>query len=459
MSSAGRSSPWSGAAVGRAATFVLPTVSVLVAALVFLGPGALRPAFGARVYGAPADGARALALRLEVVKSLYGVDEPSGVQDLLVEGSSPGQTLRAFHGPSGAEDGVVEALLEGTAPIRGPVAVGVTALGPKPRLLAAGEIPLQRADPAPLKPGRIQGKARGDLDIRVDALRGALAAPFPETLRMRVSPSGLDVPLGARAQLEVSGAGADVTPATATTDEHGVALFQVKALAHQIELDVQARAGDKSARWEGTLPVIPGAMWLGPPAAPGAPFQVISPARRDRAYVSFWTDEGRVAGAVVPLAKDALGFFAGEVKAPEVPGARFLYAALAGDPLERGTGSVGWPILPPEGGVEPHRVALLLDGLPAAIGRENQRAWTTRRSGLVLIGAAALAEVLLLLLQGRASQRKLDAHLLHASETMPEADRARLLRSGREHAGLHALTAVSLVGLAFAMVAALSTFR
>ncbi len=42
---------------------------------------------------------------------------------------------------------------------------------------------------------------------------------------------------------------------------------------------------------------------------------------------------------------------------------------------------------------------------------------------------------------------------------MPEADRARLLGAAREHPALRALLAASLVGLAFAMVAALSTFR
>ena len=190
MSSAGRSSPWSGAAVGRAATFVLPTASVLVAALVFLGPGALRPAFAVRVYGAPADGARSLALRLATVKSLYDVDEPAGTQDLLVEASAPGQTLRAWHGPTAPDDGTAEARLEGSAPLRGPVAIGVTALGAKPRLLAAGEIPLKLADPAFVKLGRLQGTTRGDLSIHVDALRGFLASPFPETLRVQVSPPG-----------------------------------------------------------------------------------------------------------------------------------------------------------------------------------------------------------------------------------------------------------------------------
>ncbi len=119
MSSAGRSSPWSGAAVGRAATFVLPTASVLVAALVFLGPGALRPALGVRVRGLPADGARTLALRVEVVKMLFDVVDGGGVQDLLVEASAPGQTLRAWHGPTGP-DGIAEVRPRGERPLARP---------------------------------------------------------------------------------------------------------------------------------------------------------------------------------------------------------------------------------------------------------------------------------------------------------------------------------------------------
>src|SRR5690242_19841373 len=101
MSSAGRSFPWSGAAVARAATFVLPTASVLVAALVFIGPGGLRPTTAARVYGVPADGARVVALRIELVKILHDVVESGGAQELLVEATAPGQTLRAWHGTTG----------------------------------------------------------------------------------------------------------------------------------------------------------------------------------------------------------------------------------------------------------------------------------------------------------------------------------------------------------------------
>jgi hypothetical protein len=450
-----------GARVGRAATFLLPVASVLVAALVFLGPGALRPALGARVRGLPAEGAHAVAVRVEVVKSLYEVVDVAGVQELLVEGTAPGQTLRAWHGSTGP-DGIAEVTLTASAPLRGPVAVAVTALGPHPKLLAGGEMALGPPPRTSVQLGRLAGGARGDLEIHVDVSRGYLAAPFPEAVRVTVSPRGLDTPLDRRAEIELSGPGLDFSETKRAADAHGVALFRIKALAHQVDLTVTARLGDKSAVWEGTLPVVPGAMWLSPPPgapATGGPLALLSPAPRERAYVSFWTEEGRVAGAIVPLARDPLGFYAGEVTPPDLPGARILYATLAGDPVEQGAGTVAWPIRPDEGAVVPQPLALLLDGLPTGLDREKQRASATRRAGLWLIGAAALAEVLLLLVASRASQRKLEAHLIEASGPMPEADRARLLQSAREHPVLRALLAVSLVGLSFAMVAALSTFR
>jgi hypothetical protein len=451
MSSAGRSSPGRGAAIARAATFVLPTVSVLVAALVFVGPGARRPAAAARVRGLPADGARVLALRVEVIESLYDVVDAGGDQELLVEGSAPGQTLRAWHGHTGP-DGIAEVRLEGSAPVRDPVALSIVSLARRPKLLAGGEIALGKpavldgasaSDPRP-KPrplaealaqrGHLEGTVHGDLAIRVEATRGFLAAPFPEVLRVRVSPLGDDGPLGAPAAVELSGAGLTAVPDKLTADERGVATFQLTALAHQVELGVAVRSGDKSARWEGTLPVVPGAIWISPtPSASGAR-AVLAPAPRDHAYVSFWSEEGRVAGAVVPLARDAQGFYAGELSVPDLPAARVLFASVAGDPLEQGAGTIAWPIQPAEGAVTPRPLALLLDGLPGALDRETQRAWVTRRAGL-------------------------EAHLAEASGPMPAADRARLLGAAREYPLLRAALAVALVGLGFALVAALATFR
>ena len=449
MSSAGRPPAVSWAGISRAATFVLPTASVLVAALVFLGPGALRPAFGARVRGLPADGASALALRVEVVRSLYEVNDSAGVQDLLVEASAPGQTLRAFHGPTGP-DGIAEVRLEGSAPIRGPVAIRVTALGARPRLLAGGEMALGHPEAARVDVGTLAGRASGAIPLRVEATRGFLASPFPEELLVETSPG---------AEVEIAGPGLDLgSSAKKSAGPGGRVSFTVRALAHQVELTVTARARGETGRWEGTLPVIPGAMYLRP-AGGDAVVPLLSPSPRERAYVSFWSTEGRIGGAVVPLARDAQGFYGGEVTLPDAPAAAVLYASVAGDPVERGAGTVAWPIRPKEGAVVPRPLELLLDGLPNAVEREKQRAWVTRRAGLLLIATAALAEVLMLLMGGRASQRKLEAHMIDASGPLPEADRAKLLGATRERPVLRALLAVALVGLGFAMVAALATFR
>ncbi len=431
---------------------MLPTLSVLVAALVLLGPGSARPSIGARIRGAPVDGSRTLALRLEIVRALYEVIDGGGEHDVLVEASAPGQTLRAWHGPTGP-DGIAEVRLEGSAPIRGPVAVAVTALTPRQRIVAAGSIALRPPSPLTADLVRIAGNTRGDLDVRVQATRGLLASPFVETLRVIVSPAQ-------RAEITLEGAGFDASPAKVTTDDRGVALFAVTPLAHQIELGVAVRAGDKSARWEGTLPVVPGAMWIAPSSASEtARRALLSPAPRERAYVSFWSDEGRAGGAVVPLAKNARGFFEGAIDVPDAAGSRVLFASVAGDPLEQGAGTVSWPLRPAEGAVVAPPMALLLDGLPAAQEREAARAAAARRAGLWLVGAAALAEILLLLAVSRSSQRALEAHFVQASDALPEADRARLLDAAREHPVLRALLAAALVGLAFALAAALSSFR
>lgn len=478
MSPAGRSSPppeppspagGEAGAAGRAAIFALPIFSVLVAALAFLGPGGLHAATGARVRGLPVEGGRALALRIEVVRSLHDVIDTTAVSGMEVTASAPGQTLSTWRGAAGP-DGIAEVRLEAREPLRGTVAVAITA----PRdgrtvVLASGEIPLRapaRSEELRVQPGVVRGAVHGELALRVEAARGLLASPFPERLRVAVSSALGGAPV-ARAEVELSGPGLELTPERLTTDERGMASFVVKALAHNVELSVTARAGDKTARWEGTLPVVPGALWLEPapdPASLDGALSLVSAVPRERAYLSVWTEEGRVFGAVVPLARDGFGFFRGQVTARLPPAARLVYATLAGDPVEQGSGTVIWPLRPAEGavalsGAGARGLSLLLDGAPASVEREKLRAWAARRAGLLVIGAAALAEVLLLLSQSRASQRRLDAHLTRASAALPAADRAELLHAGRESPLLRALLTISLVGLGFALVAALSTFR
>ena len=467
MSPTGRSSspseppaPGGGAveAAGRAAIFALPIFSVLVAALVFFGPGALHAATGARVRGLPVEGGRALALRIEVVRSLYDVVDTAPLTALEVEAGAPGQGLAAWRGAVGS-DGIADVRLEASAPLRGSAVVRVTsAREGRTVLLAGGEIRLRAPAPAFVQLGSVGGAVHGDLAVRVDATRGVLASPFPELMRVAVTSVLGDAPVG-RVEVALEGAGLEITPDHLTTDARGIGAFRVKALAHGVELSITARAGDKTARWEGTLPVVPGALWIDPERA-GDALSIVSAVPRERTYLSVWSEEGRIFGAVVPLAREPDGFFRGKVSAPLPPGARLVYATVAGDPVEQGSGTVAWPLRPAEGAVAGARtLELLLDGVPAAVEREKLRAWTARRNGLLVIGAAALAEVLLFLLQSRASQRRLDAHLRQASAELSEADRAQVLGAGREQPLLRALLAMALVGLGFALVAALSTFR
>jgi hypothetical protein len=307
--------------------------------------------------------------------------------------------------------------------------------------------------------------------VRVEAVRGALAAPFPEAMRVFVT-EPVRSRLGVRSDLELTALGADVTPIAApnqpppppplklATDDRGAARFVIKPLAHDVDLTVEARAGDRRGRWEGTLPVIPGACWIDPAGAPAGPLTVVSPAPRERAYLSFWTEDGRAGGEVAQLHRDPDGFFRGQVAVPPVPWAKLLYATVAGDPLEKGAGTVAWPLRPAEGAVAGRSIDLLLDGVPAARDREKARAWKARRYGMAVVGAAALLEILLLMLRSRDSQRKLEEHFTgEGAPKLSAEERAGLLGAARDRPLLRALVVVALVGLGFAIIAALSTFR
>lgn len=468
--------------LGRAA-LVIPSIAVAVTAVVLLGPGATRPVLAVQLRGAPVDGGREFALRLSGIKRFYGVDEQAALTGLKLSATAGGEALGTWTGATGP-DGIAEVQIAAPTPAHGRLEVQIEREGVR---IAQGAIPLRRGAPvfATLGtiPGTLVAPAPGDLFLRVDATRGVLAAPFPATLRVSIADpqdSGL------RADLEISAPGADLSadggltaaaPLKLSTDARGLATFTVKPLAHQVELTIVARAGEKSARWEGTLPVTPGAIWLAEPAPQaGAPLSITSPSPRERAYLSFFSEEGRVFGAVVPLSRDPRGFYQGQVAPVLPPYARLLYVSVAGDPREQGVGTVAFPLRPSEGAVAPRALELLLDGLPEAEAREKARAWAARRAGLLVVAAAALLTMLLILQRSQASQRKLEAHLIAASTArtggeqdkesardaapaLSDADQASLLAAAREQPLLRVLVALAVVGLAFAIMGALSTFR
>ena len=450
--------------LGRTAILVIPTIAVAITALVLLGPGALRPAVGVRLRGAPLAGGRVLALRLEAVKSLYDVNDVTALDRIQVDAIAGGVRLGTWTGDADV-DGIAEVRLEASAPIQGPLGVVVTRNG---TVLAKGTVPLRAASPIERRRGFVPGTAQGALGIQVEAVRGALAAPFPETLAFTVTEAPGGAPVQADLELAVVGAelfaagsaanaAAEALPFRLTTNDRGAARAVIKPLSHDVTLTITAKTLEKTGRWEGLLPVVPGAAWIDPAGGLG-PLTVVSPAPHAFAYLSFWGEEGRVAGAALPLVKDADGFYRARVTSPLPAGAPFLYVSVAGDALEQGAGTVAWPLRPAEAAVAARPIELMLDGIPAARELETARAWGARRTGLAVIAAAALAEILLLLYRSRAAQQKLEAHFLEG-EAQDSPERPALLRAAREHMVLRALVGVAMIALAFAIIGALTTLR
>ncbi|WP_438023286.1 hypothetical protein [Sorangium sp. So ce233] len=468
-----------------AATYALPALGIGLAAVVLLGPGAQRMTTGVRVWGAPVAGSEALALRIEGVRRLYGAEDPTAIPEIEVSAASAGAPLERWIGPIG-EDGIGEALLRAPDGLTEPVVVRIARGG---EVLLEQQVPLASsfAVDASALPGAAQasvlpGAAQGELRVRVAAPRGAMAAPFPEWVRVAIEAE--DGTAVAWARVEASAVGADLAgqgsgPVQVGTNAHGTAELAVKPLSHAVELTVRATqpdggAGTPGARgsWEGRLPVIPGAIWLDPGGLAGErpTLRLVSPAPRPRAYVSIGGARGRLAGAVVPLAPDGAGYFSGTLALPDgsARGAAG-WAVVASDPYEQGAGTVAWPLAPAAGPASPRRVTLLADGLPAAEAREAARASRARRAGLAVLGATAAAEMLLLALRSRTARRRLEAHLAAASggagedgtagAPLSREDRGRLLAAARTEPLLSVLALAALVGLSFATVAALATFR
>jgi hypothetical protein len=432
--------------LGRVAMFVLPVVAVVALAVVLLGAGSERPVVGARVWGVPAEGPGPIALRLEIARRAAHVDEAIALSDLVVEASTEGGARETWRGSAG-DDGVAEAILEGSTPLARHLALRVLGAG---ELLADGRAPLGAPIEGAIEPpDTLDGPTRGGLRLRVDVPRGLLAAPFAGRVRVRALDAATDAPASGVEIRPVRNASARLAPEVATTDASGEASFEVTPLFHDVRLALSAIAGDRRGRWEGPLPVVPGAMTLD--LAPDGALALASPAPRPRAYVSLLRDGRRVHGAVVALTSDAAGFARGALHPPPgALGSPTVVAVVAGDPRERGAGTAVYPIVPDEGRASAPPLELLLDGLPAAEEREATRARGVRLRAIGVIAAAALVEVLLLARLSRGSARRLERHLAEGDGALAADDRARIGDAGGSRA--FAIVA-ALVVLAFAVIA------
>lgn len=461
----------------RIATYVIPTLAVATAAVVLLGPGTRRPALGARVRGVPVDGAATLALRVETVRRLFGVDDAAPSQALTVTVQSASSAGPLVWEGTSAADGIAEAIVrvDGNAPasFSGRLDVRITQGA---RVLADGAFATRPARGPTFQLATVVGASRGDLRVEVELPRGTLAAPFEDEVRIRVATAD-GAPAAAGTHVTLAADGADVAPTELSTDRSGVASPRVRPTLHEVELRVDARdAEGRTGHWEGHLPIRPGALWLAPVASTSPvagrdaalpSLRIVSPVQRARAYVSVVGERGRLFGASVTLSPDGAGFHAGQLdlgaQAPWLARERLLFAVLAGDPFEQGAGTTTWPLRPSEGSVAAPALELLLDGVPAAERVETARAGSARYLAIVVVLLAAVVEVTLVLLRARASQRALEEHMrraLAADGGAPtDEERAALLESVRDDPRLRAVGFAAMVGMAFAVLAAFLALR
>jgi hypothetical protein len=389
----------------RGLLLAIPSLAMAVVGFAMLGPGTARPFDGAQVWGGPTEGARRLSWRIAVIQRLRGIDSTRDIGAVVVHAANGNQesTIRCRTRADGTCD--VELKLAGE--VRGQLHASIT----KERdgeVLATGYVG-QGGSQWGTDPGhraRMGGKNEGELQLELYARRGIFAVPFRDELTVMVKRS-MEPVRAARVTLradtaDLDGASSDDGSVTRTTGVAGDATFGVTPRSHVIEVNVEAAMGGRSVRWTGTLPVVPGAIWLDPAGVAAGKIRVLAPVPRELVYATLATKAFRVWGGVVPLLPDAGGFAGGEIDWPETSTAGLddLWLTLASDPRASGSGTVGWPIDSAGGPVyrdeQPFRDLLLLDGMPWAERREKGRRRRARMLSASVLGAAAILEGVLL---------------------------------------------------------------
>lgn len=452
-----------------------PILAISVAAVVLLGPGRSGPALGVRVWGGPALGARCTAFRLEALRRYYGVDDRISLAGLSLELRDIKSGSSAIWSGSTGDDGIADARLCLDKPLGDRAELLISR---KQEQIAQGSIALADSSARVLPSLPLSGIVRGELEIQVKSPRGIWIAPFEDTL-------WIELVKGAKGRSEIwlsaSAQGAELQQKRLIFPVDRALSLKLKPTSHLVELSLSAEVdGVEQGVWEGVVPVVPGGIWLEPQRAADAEgakqIRLFSPSPRKNAYVSLLSEQGRHFGATVPLSQNAEGFFVGEfgIDLGE-RGEQALQTAVlvaAGDPAEQGSATVAWPLRPAVGKAIYPKLELLLDGLPQAEKTEQERAISSRRTAVLLIAALAVFEILFFFAQSRKDRRALEMQLEKASEAddsriaaedgpprVDRVDRAGAKPFLNTESWLWGLVAVALIGLGFALVAALALFR
>lgn len=405
--------------VQRRLLYFVPAVATLVAAYALLGPGRGLPIVGCRLLaGDDADGLLR-SVRLQLVEKLGGYEEPRGADGVRV---TVGGTV-VFDGPVPAS-GLLELRLSGGAASGGAVVVERAGTS-----LAVGRVESPKTAPPRAGDGA-RGASTGAFAIRVELPRGVLSPPFGEKLRVvATSPDG--TPVQGLLKLESEGAGLPTTPMP--LDSQGAALVSVTPIAQTVELEATVDATPAgTAKWSGELPVAIGSVWLDERST-RKHLELAVRAPHKEAYVSLYDDRGRFGGVVIPLAAAADGIYRGSADV-DSPTEKPITAVVATDPQERGLTTVAWPVDPPVRTLSPGPLRRVLDGLPAAERREADRLGRVRRITTAFLGAAALLEILLLVLESRRTRRDLTSHFernADEDEALPESSKEARIETSK----------------------------
>jgi len=402
----------------RTLLLAVPSLAMAVVGLAMFGPGAVQPFDGARIRGGPSVGLRHLSWRITVIERFRGIDSTRNIGPIVVRAREGDRPEAVAHCRT-QSDGTCDVAFDFSAAIGGSMHASITAEA-SGATLASGEISGNAADwgRLPGHPARLTGRSSGDFAIDVDARRGIFAAPFRDDLVVTVRDG--DAPLrGANVALRTDAADLEGAPAsndpetslTLVSSAAGEVRFGVTPRMHTVAVDIDVTARGRSAAWHGILPVVPGAMWLDPTSSFQGSIRLLAPVPRDVAYVTLATPSARLWGGVIPLvAGDTRGFAHGGIdwpavaRAPETGTHEPIWVTLSSDPLQTSAGTVGWPVARVSWPVSPTAVLderpfrdlLLLDGLPAAEKRDQDRRYRARTLSAIALGAAAVLEGVLL---------------------------------------------------------------
>jgi len=424
-------------------------------AVVILGPGNAKPVLGARVYVAPNEDGRVLSARIATVWRLGQTESPAPDVELDV-------TLgeRRFPLMTG-DDGIVEARFEGSTP----GSSGMTARAGG-AVVAAGKLEIDDDVTARWNEPPIPERDGAIFDLR--PVRGQLTPPFTEQLAVEslVPGPGFD----AHVVIELTGA----SPARLEGDigwTHDAWLVDVVPEALRVDFDAKAVGNDgRESRITGSLSTVPGAMWLDPSSPPNR-LDFVAPAPRKVAYVSFWTERGRVGGGKVRFREDAAGFHRGTIARPALDGDGTLDVVVAGDADELGPATVMWPVVagasgsrvPWRRGDLAPRLARAIDGVPQAIVAEQARVTRLRSLAIAVAVVVGLLEIALLVWKGRRAQHDLNAHFIAQADVatgVEDSDAIRHVATSAAKSGNRMATVLGvLIAFAFGIIAAFVVAR